>query len=467
MTTHNTDNPTYGTLTSRGQHQHLRRSLCRATEDASGKDGNDRRGTCGENGCPDSDVVQLGKCEPVAGQRRSAERCEGAESERKESSAERIDGKNTAAYFALSIAERNYVLAEQGAKLAKENERIAKTTFIISAIFIIPLVIVACVLCCVKGSGKGRLSKQSEPAQQEEYLEPSKNTPTAGIEESQSAIGEPFPACKESLSWHAVFPFPVQAVSKHARPVDSLLRATTFSGTRLDPLFQTLVQQIFRQHGFPCTDYRSFIPKTFNTTTDYADSKTYESSSPQSSRYQHVLRQVRGAAAGTAGQGGTNNTGTRRENRHTGVNVACLGNRESTADSHRTSPRTGGSTRRNTEKFTPERVEFGKNLENSGKFFFHKTLEKQGATGFSGKILENFLNFPSSPVDKVINITYNRRYKEWGSFPHSKKRLLKVCHHNQEPSNQPSNSRSVTFYDFTPTGISYKGLYATNERTTL
>jgi len=79
----------------------------------------------------------------------------------------------------LAKAESNYALACECAKLAKENERIAKMTFIISAIFIIPLVIVACVLCCVKGSGKGRLSTQPKPTLQEQYLEPSKNTPTA------------------------------------------------------------------------------------------------------------------------------------------------------------------------------------------------------------------------------------------------------------------------------------------------
>jgi len=234
--------------------------------------------------------------------------------------------------------------------------------------------------------------------------------------------------------------------------------------------------------------------KTLNPFTDYADKEVYESSSPQTDRHVDVQRQVRRASACAAGQSGNDNTGTRRKNGHTGVDVKGLGIRKSTTHCHRTAPRTCGSPRSNTEEFTPDGINYCPAspyltpvfLE-SGKFsnrfipifLGQRNFPKISVLAFQepnrlfGEFFKYFPKISISPLAKVTFITYNRRYKEWDNFPSSQKNGLEKCsQHFCKPDSKPNVTRFTAGLDCIrkPTfgkGISCKRFIATKERTNL
>ena len=217
-----------------------------------------------------------------------------------------------------------------------------------------------------------------------------------------------------------------------------------------------------------CLVYRHFVPKTLTPLTDYAERETYESPSSQRDRHVDVQRSLCRKVERTEGQGGTHHEGTRRENRDTGVDVEGLGIRESTADSHRASSRIGGSSRHYPPQFTPERVNSFPFSENSGKIFFAETLENKESGGFSERIFNYFTEFSYPPIAILPKVGYNRQYKEWGSFPHSKITGLESASNTRKSlttiTKEPSHVASA---NYTRLVFSSSDHDATNEGRTL
>ena len=139
-------------------------------------------------------------------------------------------------------------------------------------------------------------------------------------------------------------------------------------------------------------------------TYEKADNQTYESKSPQRDRHVDVQRSLCRKVERTAGQGRTHHTGTRRENGNTTFDDSSVGSWEKPPVSRKIS-RDCKSSENNPPKLTPERVDFGENLENFGKIFFAETLQNTESSGFSEKILGNFAH---PPIAITQNVCYNK-----------------------------------------------------------
>jgi len=191
--------------------------------------------------------------------------------------------------------------------------------------------------------------------------------------------------------------------------------------------------------------------------------KAYESPTTQGNRHEHLQRQVCRPAAGAAGQGGTDDTGTRRENGNTRIDIAGLGIGQPATNDYRTAPGIGYSIANFSEKYPSEKVKNRKNLENSEKIFSSPTLENKESGRFSERTLTFFEKKCLPPIAKLIFISYNGRYKAWDISPIAKKRDLKLLKQSQAPSNQPNITRSVTYLDFTAQRYLDKGLFTTTK----
>ena len=201
--------------------------------------------------------------------------------------------------------------------------------------------------------------------------------------------------------------------------------------------------------------------------TDYADNNTY-APSPQRDRHVHVLWQVCRAPAGTAGQGGNDRTGTCRENGDSRVDAATLG-MWCQSCCERYDACSCGSPRREITDTLPRKIaENGNFSKNFQKIFFAETLENIESAKKSERILTFFAEFRLPPIAKLLIRSYNRRYKEWGIYPLSKKNGSCECYqHLQKPDSKPIVTRFTAGLDCIRKGISCKRFIATKERTAL
>ena len=465
--TETTDNRTYGTSPEPSRCEHVQRTLCRSDACAPGKAGLDGRGTGGENGTADSDPVQLGEHEPVAGERRSGASCEGTRSEYQESLAE-------------------------GVSTRRSTTNINTCLFVIVACVLLQsiLVFIHVVTAVVTEQRLKELTPTLQELQKSSTISHSAFFPTFSLVE--------YVPCHPHvcLSEFDVTRVP-SAVVAHAHHAWILFVEVTDLPSH--PLFPKNVPSLPIGSSFPGQiqkNYCSYTESIGNLTDTihtfslnkiiYAtDNQTYESPSPQRSRYQHLLRQVCGAPAGTAGQNRNDNTGTRRENQRTFINGSILGWRnENTAS--RQIPCSCGSPRRYGSEFDATEVNyhpalpvlipvflgFGKfsnrfipvflGQRNSAKFY---VLEFPMPNRFSGEISENFPKFYLSPIANLLKVSYNRGITN-GKYP-VQKRLTKVVEHFGKPDSKPIVTRFTAGLDCIRKGISCKRFIATKGRTAL
>ena len=432
MTDKDTDNRTYGTSPEPSRCEHLQRTLCRSDAGTPGTERLDNGATCRKDRTADSDPVQLGEYEPVAGERRSGASCEGTRNERQEPLAERVINSNF--LFRLVQCTAIYML--------------------VMVMVLTTLATIDVAVFMVKGFSP--LQRGVQATQKE-----SQDKTSAAIEPTNETM-----ATAKSLFSRQSRLFSISTNSLYDSMMLACCSRFRFAKNPINVLWlilrcsASLRFSSFPHFPIPILSFHS--PLSLNFFTDYADNNTYEPPPPERNRHVHVLRQVCGTLAGTAGQNRNDNTGTRRKNRDTEVNDRGVGSWTKLPDNRKIS-RSCKSTENNPPKFTPERVKFPRFSENFEKFFLRKTLEKQGFSGFLGEILENFPKFSLSPIAILENVCYNRGITI-GKYP-VQKRLTKVLEHFCKPNSKPITTRFTAGLDCIRKGISCKRFIATKERT--